>query len=1154
MNRLRAVFLWATDMSRNNTGNPIGSGDPRDREDNSKNLDQAMNASGSTWTDRFGVTRKTFKAAENAADAAEAAANTAINTEIPAEVARVTADANTAIGTEIPFEVNRAKSRADTAIDTEIPAQVQRATDYVETILEPETSDALNVSVAKSALRAEAARDAATVNADIYASTSDAQSDSGLPNGSQYQVVSADGLQVIRYRKDSSSASTELVRYPAGAIDALTVNKGKDYPLKAVSRAGIVSSASNAFRRLLLDAKVIGADPEKYYRIAYQQNGAALGGSNAYNWIIEVGEKTTYDSTGATEVLIGWQGATYGSQEQLIRDGGIQTVTLRSPDSKVIVQITLDASELPAEGNTINATTSGQQAYSWIIDPACYLQRSNADAPAFRNVSRLGNSPQPGPLLSIVILDVEVINAQPGYYYGIRYFKNGTTALSGPADGWAIEKIAKEDYATTAYGAGLAVINFTDPAPDVDRSTGIQTVSLHAPREELTINITLDASKLQSYGEPYNLTLASGPGGSWIIDPSRYKSVQAEGQLNALTVNRGKQYPLRPANVNGIVSAERTQWSDLLLDIEVIGAEPGKCYQLVYYQNGADFGGIGYGWIIRERNLLGLESDSSDVRIEDLQQRSEIIDRDGGIQTIRIVPSARLGLTFKITLDASKLPPDGTTINAASSANPGWSWIIDPSCYTYKTSQTGPAFRNAERLGNLTNISPLLSDVILDVEVDGAEYGYYYGIRYFKNGTTALSGPADGWAIEKIAKEDYASTAYTAALAVINYTDPAPDIDRSIGIQTITLRSTDGRLLVHITLDASRLQAYGSQYNMVSASAMGGSWIINPSRYKGTRPVAPVLGDGPLSYSIDSLKEVAFDWSSFNDTVGFAFGVNGANDLPNFKSVRRNGSNISTFATDWLPPLIIRAGTSGGSAGFTGGNHLLAGLQTAVNRLYQVFVDDRPVLGARSGTCNKLTFLAVNDVMAGNTVVEGRYVIRQSFLIDVYPDAVEVACECTAYEDLLVFSDYGPQLVASAFAGTMLFADGQYPAEVAWGSDVNSGAFSEYPNSWVLLLSSANGTLASWLDHSYGVGDGVYVNAAEPRIKSSGTKTYHAAVRNLDAPMPLLAGQSYRWRGGYALQGPGFSNADFLRILKYRQDGKPRAAAFLSASDYVSMP
>lgn len=53
-------------MSRFNTGNPIGSADPRDRDDNSKNLDEAVNDLNSeTWIDRFGVERITIQGALN---------------------------------------------------------------------------------------------------------------------------------------------------------------------------------------------------------------------------------------------------------------------------------------------------------------------------------------------------------------------------------------------------------------------------------------------------------------------------------------------------------------------------------------------------------------------------------------------------------------------------------------------------------------------------------------------------------------------------------------------------------------------------------------------------------------------------------------------------------------------------------------------------------------------------------------------------------------------------------------------------------------------------------------------------------------------------------------------------------------------------------
>ena len=82
-------------MTTYNTGNPIGSTDPRDLYDNAQNFDSAVNADSDVWTDRKGVQRATFRAAERAA-------NSAIQTEIPGHLDRVESAANSAIQAEIP--------------------------------------------------------------------------------------------------------------------------------------------------------------------------------------------------------------------------------------------------------------------------------------------------------------------------------------------------------------------------------------------------------------------------------------------------------------------------------------------------------------------------------------------------------------------------------------------------------------------------------------------------------------------------------------------------------------------------------------------------------------------------------------------------------------------------------------------------------------------------------------------------------------------------------------------------------------------------------------------------------------------------------------------------------------------------------------------
>lgn len=50
-------------MTTYNTGNPLGSTDPKDLYDNAQNLDTALNSSDLTWTDRLGNLRPTFQGA-----------------------------------------------------------------------------------------------------------------------------------------------------------------------------------------------------------------------------------------------------------------------------------------------------------------------------------------------------------------------------------------------------------------------------------------------------------------------------------------------------------------------------------------------------------------------------------------------------------------------------------------------------------------------------------------------------------------------------------------------------------------------------------------------------------------------------------------------------------------------------------------------------------------------------------------------------------------------------------------------------------------------------------------------------------------------------------------------------------------------------------
>lgn len=153
-------------MSRFNTGNPIGSADPRDRDDNTKNLDVALNSQDPAFYDRLGKLRPTYKGAVDPTGLVQLAAN----------------------------EADRSKRIAD-GIETRADEIVQNATSQA----------------AVEAGKAEAARDAAFVNADAYGDTSTGLAETSV--GEQFQVVS--GYDIVRYRHDAGPVAVEVARYPA---------------------------------------------------------------------------------------------------------------------------------------------------------------------------------------------------------------------------------------------------------------------------------------------------------------------------------------------------------------------------------------------------------------------------------------------------------------------------------------------------------------------------------------------------------------------------------------------------------------------------------------------------------------------------------------------------------------------------------------------------------------------------------------------------------------------------------------------------------------------------------------------------------------------------------------------------------------------------
>lgn len=619
--------------------------------------------------------------------------------------------------------------------------------------------------------------------------------------------------------------------------------------------------------------------------------------------------------------------------------------------------------------------------------------------------------------------------------------------------------------------------------------------------------------------------------------------------INSLTVNRGKPYPLKQMTRAGITSQEYTSWSDVLLSVDVINARPGELYQIAYQQNQATYKGQNlFNWIIKKFDESTFDSTGAgEVVLISLIDDVPQITRTGGIQTVTLVPPLRPEMQFIITVDAAQLPAEGTAINSHSNSDlHGWSWIIDPSCYSYPTEFKAPGetsltvnrgkvfpFNSSiPRNGTINDDSTQLMNLILDVAVIGAEAGKYYRIAYLSN--TGTEDVSLGWILEEFDAANYTTNA--VAVRIHNYTAPGGTIKRSGGIQTVAVVCAAKPFVVfRITLDAAHLPASGSNVLAVNPGFAGYSWIVDQSRYfyRSTGSATGQQVGAGVYYEYDhTAKVVSYAYRSAGALYRVDFGLNGYNELPNLIAIYKAPLIedvsaaawvlLSSTSTDYLPPMVIEAINNGdsGSRIYTGGNHgadgSYGGGNTARNVLFNVLADGKILSNNAVGYASNVQAHVVNELFAYNTIQVERYVVRQAFRIHMSASGMEVCADVTALEQVRIGTDNGPQAYFGGFTTSQLMLGGQNTARVSLDTTLSSGPKTEYPSAWCLLMKSANGTMACWVDRSYEAGDGRYVHETSPYIRGPGelrAKFYNAIC---SAAGPVLAeGEGYKWRGGY---------------------------------------
>jgi hypothetical protein len=654
--------------------------------------------------------------------------------------------------------------------------------------------------------------------------------------------------------------------------------------------------------------------------------------------------------------------------------------------------------------------------------------------------------------------------------------------------------------------------------------------------------------------------------------------------VDVLTLNKGKAFPLKAATRAGGVSPANDILNRVVLSVKITGDAQyfaGKLFRIAYFQNGAVLGGkAGDGIILEEFDAATYAATGTATTIHNYSDASPGIVRAGGIQTISVVPAQRPKLRFIITIDASALPAAGTPLNALTSPFGGYSWIIEQSAYVPIQGMGDSIAINRYRVYPLrasarngaTSAEPAaLMAGLLDVQVNGARPGKLYRIAYFKNGTTALPGPADGWILEEYDALNYETSA-NPSLTVVNYTDPAPAITRS-GVQTIVVSSpTIAGLSFRITLDTALLPAYGTQIASNLSHQAGYSFIIDPQRYiVATSASASTL---PVQWSLDNSGNLILSWASKDSCYRVRFGLLGVNQVPNILATSwAPGADLAnavwtvlnTTGSDYLPPMQVsaQANGDGGALAFTGGAHGSngdsTGSPTARNTLYQSFADGQPILPGTTGRAGCVSLQIVNELMGYNTKTLSRYILRQSFAIDVTPSGVVVTADVTALEPISVLTDYALQGITFGYQGTQLVLGGQNTARVPFvnGAQSQSGSKSAYPNAWAAVFQDPDhGQMTLWMDKSYADGDGKYVDPAGILVRGEATTKWYLGVvlpsaSGTQNPHNFAAGAGYKYRAGLSWQSNGMQPAGYDSLVAMKIQGANTFAYGLPDASFV---
>lgn len=320
-------------------------------------------------------------------------------------------------------------------------------------------------------------------------------------------------------------------------INSLTINKGSLYPFLYVKRGDLSRlDGENGLENAILAIRVNNAQRGYYYRIRFFKYVPENPTTNDDNgWVIcKIKIDDYLNNVDIRDIDIT---SARTAQPYIDPNGGIQRFTIETNDGDTTLDIVIDPSELQERVQYVG-NFKNQYRFQYIIDPLFYHYESTAYDALTINAGRLypfiykkrGDTfVYSGRVNDIekAILAIKVINAEPGYYYQLRFFGHapGDYESAPTNNGWSFVKTPIEDY--EAGGTSFESITLASSPlskREIDNDGGIQRFRLDDYQGGATsFEIVIDGGLLPRTTTYFNYTASSSVGYQYIIDPIFYE-------------------------------------------------------------------------------------------------------------------------------------------------------------------------------------------------------------------------------------------------------------------------------------------------------------------------------------------------------------------------------------------------------------------------------------------------------------------------------------------------------------------------------------------------------------------------------------------------------------------------------------------------------